>query len=78
MGLPTANAVASGTQIASAARIISGHGHGAGFGRTNSASQSGTTAARIAAARVLIRARLRSSLIAAHLLAVNFLPNGAW
>jgi hypothetical protein len=33
---------------------------------------------RTAAARVLIRARLRSSLIAAHLLAVDFLLNGSW
>jgi uncharacterized protein (TIGR03083 family) len=51
--------------------MMSGQGSGAGFGRTSSASQSGTTAARIAAARVLIWARLRSSLFAAHLLAVN-------
>ena len=68
---------ASGTQVASAARIMSGHGHGAGFGRTSSDSQSGTTAARIAAARVLIRARLRSSLIAAPPRR-RFLPNGSW
>jgi hypothetical protein len=44
---------------------MSGHGGGAGFGRTTSASQPGTTAARTAAARVRIVARLRSSLIAA-------------
>ena len=75
-GLLTANPTASGTQIASAARIMSGHGSGAGFGCTSSASQSGTTAARTAAARVLIGARLRSPLIAAHLLAVTFVPNG--
>src|SRR5580698_3970438 len=70
--LPTANATPSGTQMASVARIMSPHGGGAGFGRTSSASQSGTTAARTAAARVLIWARLRSSLILAHLLAVAF------
>src|SRR5580704_5606474 len=62
LGLPTANPVPSGTQIASVARIMSGHGSGAGFGRTSSASQSGTVAARIAAVRALIRAGLRSSL----------------
>ncbi len=45
---------------------MSGHGSGAGFGRMSSLSQSGTTAARIAAARVRIKARLRSSLIAAY------------
>jgi hypothetical protein len=72
VGLPTANPTASGTQMASAARIMSGHGSGAGFGRISSASQSGTTAARTAAARVRKMARLRSSLIAAHLLAVDF------
>ena len=71
--LPTPNATPSGTQMASAVRIMSGHGSGAGFGRTSSASQSGTTAARMAAARVLIWARLRSSLIASHLLAVAIL-----
>jgi hypothetical protein len=43
---------------------MSGHGGGAGFGRTVSASQSGTTAARTAAARALIWAMLRSSLVA--------------
>src|SRR5579859_6041548 len=69
--LPAANAIPSGRQMASAARIMSGHGSGAGFGRTTSASQSGTTAARMAAARVLIWARLRSSLMASHLLAVD-------
>ena len=69
--LPTANAAPSGTQMASADRIMSGHGSGAGFGRTSSASQSGTTAARTAAARVLIWARLRSSLIVSNLLAVD-------
>src|SRR5580700_11493309 len=42
--LPAANATPSGTQMASAARIMSGHGSGAGFGRTTSARQSGTTA----------------------------------
>lgn len=40
---PTASDADSGTQIASAARAISGHGTGAGRGRTTSASQSGTT-----------------------------------
>jgi hypothetical protein len=78
LGLPTANPVPSGTQIAKAARIMSGHGSGAGFGRTSSASQSGTVAARIAAVRALIRAGLRSSLIAVYLLAVIFLWNGSW
>src|ERR1700722_4488609 len=68
--LCTANASPSGTQMASAARIMSGHGSGAGFGRTSSASPSRMTAARPAAARVLIWARLHSSLMAAHLLAV--------
>ena len=66
--LPSASDTDSGTQIASAARIISGQGTGAGRGRTTSASHSGTTAARIAAARppsVLIMAGLRSSLPAA-------------
>src|SRR5580693_9056682 len=71
--LPTANATPSGTQMASVARIMSPHGGGAGFGRTSSASQSGTTAARTAAARVLIWAMLRSSLMASHLLAVAIL-----
>jgi hypothetical protein len=56
--------------MASAVRIMSGHGSGAGFGRTSSASQSGTTAALMAAARVLISARLRWSLIVSPLLAV--------
>ena len=79
MVLPTANATPSGTQMASVPRIMSPHGSGAGFGRTSSASQSGTTAARTAAARVLIWAMLRSSLILAHLLAVTFfLPNDLW
>ena len=66
--LPSASDTDSGTQIASAARIISGQGTGAGRGRTTSASHSGMTAARIAAARppsVLIMAGLRSSLPAA-------------
>ena len=65
---PSASDADSGTQIASTARIISGQGTGVRFGRTTSASQSGTTAARTAAARsptVLVRARLRSSLSAA-------------
>src|SRR5580693_3548532 len=52
--LPTANAADSGTQIASAVRTISGHGSGAGFGRTTSTSQSGTTSSRTAEARVMI------------------------
>src|ERR1700730_361071 len=72
--LPAANPTPSGRQVASAARIMSGHGSGAGFGRTTSASQSGTTAARMAAARVLLWAGPRSPLIAAHLLAVDFSP----
>jgi uncharacterized protein (TIGR03083 family) len=58
------NPIPSGRHVASAARIMSGHGSGAGLGRTSSASQSGTTASRIAAARVLIGAGLRLSLIA--------------
>jgi hypothetical protein len=49
---------------------MSGHGGGAGFGRTSSASQSGTIASRTATARVLIWSRCRSSLIAVYLLAV--------
>ena len=77
--LPSPKATDSGTLIASAARIMSGQGSGAGFGRTTSASQSGTTAARIAAARpprVLIRAGLRSSPPGSmHSI---FLPNGPW
>ena len=72
---PSASDAASGTQIASAARIISGHGGATGFGRTTSASQSGTTAAVIAAARVLIRAGLRLTLSRRHA-SVYFLPNG--
>ena len=47
--LPAAKATESGTQTASTARIMPGHGTGAGCGRTTSASQSGTTAARTAA-----------------------------
>jgi hypothetical protein len=58
--LPSARAADSGTQIASVARIISGHGRTAGRGRTTSASQSGTTTSRTAAARFLIRAGLLS------------------
>jgi hypothetical protein len=42
---------------------MSGHGSAAGRGRTTSASQSGTSIARIAAARVLIRAELRAPVI---------------
>jgi hypothetical protein len=75
---PTANPTASGTHIPSAARIMSGHGGRAGFGRTSSTSQSGKTAARISAARVLIRAGVRLSLIAAPPRRRFFLPNGPW
>ena len=39
---PVMNPAASGTQIASTARIMSGHGTGAFFDRMASASQSGT------------------------------------
>ena len=46
--------------MASAARIMSGHGSGVGLGRTTSASQSGTTAAHTSAARVLISSGLPS------------------
>jgi hypothetical protein len=56
---------------------MAGQGGRAGFGRITSASQSGTTGARAAAARLLIRARLPSSLIAALSLFI-FLPNGQW
>src|SRR5690242_6996583 len=42
---PTANVTDRGTQIASAARVISGHGTGARRGRTISASHPGTTTA---------------------------------
>ena len=61
---PSASDTDSGTQIARTARIISGQGTGARRGRTTSASQSGTTASRTAAARsprVPLRVRLRSS-----------------
>ena len=51
--LPAARATASGTQMASTARIIAGHGVTTGRGRTTSASQSGTTTARTAATRLL-------------------------
>jgi hypothetical protein len=63
VALPTASAADSGTQIARSARIMSGHGSGAGRGRTTSASQSGTSIARIAAARALIRAGLPAPVI---------------
>ena len=48
--LPESSPAASGTQIASAARIISGQGTGTRFGRTRSTSQSGATASRTLAA----------------------------
>jgi hypothetical protein len=61
---PSANAADSGTQMASAARIISGHGTGAGRGLTTSASQPGTTAAlRGRAAAVLLIASRRTGFI---------------
>jgi uncharacterized protein (TIGR03083 family) len=48
---PVAIPTAIGTQIASTARTMSGHGGGAGFGRTTSASHSGTIASRSLPAR---------------------------
>jgi len=42
---PAANDTDRGTQIASAARVISGHGTGARRSRTTSASHAGTTTA---------------------------------
>lgn len=71
--LPTATAVPSGTQMASTALAMSGHGSGAGLGRTSSASQSGMIAARITAARVLMRARLRTPHTSSSSI---FSPNG--
>src|ERR1700677_2862998 len=43
--LPTANATPSGTQMASVARIMSGHGGGAGVGPTVFGTQARTTRA---------------------------------
>ena len=50
---PAAYDADSGTQIASAARVISGHGTGARRGRTTSASQPGTTTSRTAVAPLI-------------------------
>jgi hypothetical protein len=68
---PAANDTDSGTQIASAARAISGHGTGARRGRTTSASHPGTTTAR--------RDRAAwAPLIAVRHTPLILVPNGPW
>ena len=60
---PAAYAADSGTQIASAARVISGHGTGARRGRTTSASQPGTTTSRTAVAPLIAVRHIRLILV---------------